>query len=103
MMGAALARAAVRIEGLRPRAHTALIAMALLALDKPRNGRPARVYFAGHQRLIRELGKYPSPTNMRHLRRDVSDLVQAGIVKRLGDPEPGRTVAYELLIPVDNP
>lgn len=82
-----------------------LIAMALTALDSPRKGQQAGVYWAGHEALAVALaGDCPKPDEpgypaaMRRVSRACTNLARAGAIRTIRRAAPGRHALYELTL-----
>lgn len=107
-MGAGLVGAAYHpywTQRLNHPTRIVLYAMALTALDAPRKGQAANVYWGGHEALAIALdGDCPKPDEpgydaaMRKVSRCVTILHRAGAIKTLKKPQPGRRAHYELTL-----
>lgn len=109
-MGARLVGALVaKHPDLSDRAFRVAVRMALSALDEPRDGRPAHLYFNGWEVLALALGRDLPPAGSadpaeRHrrrlasesVRRAVQELVARGLVEPLGTAHRGSRQAYRL-------
>ncbi|MBD9700483.1 hypothetical protein IGS67_13490 [Flavimobilis sp. GY10621] len=93
------------------RAMLALTFMASTALDRDSDNMPARMYFAGHDRLVYVLGyrdasalELVTDSDRRRVRRAIKTLRDAGAIRLAEHASAGyRTARYELLPrPVDN-
>ncbi|NPC96613.1 hypothetical protein [Nocardioides sp. zg-DK7169] len=112
-MGIELMKIVVHRHGRLPgNAYKVLMAMAQTALDRPVDGKPARLYFGGWEPLARALGHEvpledksdPGVTARRdqlqeYVRRAVSQLAREGVFERLVEhPRHGDRQVYKLTV-----
>lgn len=72
--------------------------MALVSLDHPKDGQPARRYFGGRDALCQALGHPvpPSDSTARTVRKAISALMRAGAIETVVKAAPGRYAEYAL-------
>lgn len=77
-----------------------LVRMALTALDKPQNGHPAHVYFAGWELLALTLRSDggTEQSRKRAIARAVSDLIDEGAIERADAGRTGHKAVYRLTL-----
>jgi hypothetical protein len=104
-MGIRNVRAALRVDPgkLRPRARIVLVAMAAMTLDDDRGRTRAGTYHGGRSMLLAAIAEYPTTSTYRELKRDIADLIRAGLVVRERSASPEHAAVYVLSLPVDNP
>jgi hypothetical protein len=96
LIGRALA---VEPDKITPRARLVLVAMAVHAHDYGTDKTPACTYYGGHGLLAATLGRYPTATALRGIRRDLTTLVAVGVIETLAGPKPGSNAVYRLRLP----
>lgn len=83
------------------RAFRVLVRMAHTALDEPKDGQPAGLYFGGRDLLAmtlrNERGGKPDSL-ARSVRYALDELIEAGAIKRLHHGRAGRNTVYELTL-----
>lgn len=101
-MGAGLAQRAL-LETIDKDAKLVLVAMALMALDTPRNGRPSGIYFGGHEYLMGvyrgEIPGHGTPEYQaarQAVKRCLMKLTAAGSIELLRPAARGRQAEYRL-------
>lgn len=100
-MGAGLAIRALQ-QPVDDDAKTVLIAMALMALDAPTNGKMPGIYWGGHDYLITVIRPGIEPETReweaaaKSVQRRVRKLIQAGSIELLSRAVPGRHAKYRL-------
>jgi hypothetical protein len=105
-MGALNVTAALRAapNKITDRARLVLVVMALHSLDREfSRTRMPRLYYGGREMVCYTLGWFPSPAMIRRVDRAITELVEAGLIERLGTHAPGRAQCFRLNLPVDNP
>lgn len=80
------------------RARTVLTAMALTALDTPRLGQPARLYYGGPDFLAETLTGSVTDSSMRQARKALTELVRAGAVERVTRGGQGHGSEYRVVL-----
>lgn len=82
------------------RAFRVLTRMAVTALDKPRDGKPANVYFAGRELLAMSLRSDggTEQSRFRIVARVVAELVQQGAIERIDGGRTGHNAVYRLTL-----
>jgi hypothetical protein len=101
-MGARYAIAANAVQpgkGLRLATRRVLITMALRVLDKPREGREPGIYEWGYERVLGDIALMPTRTSLRHLKAEVAELVELGLLEQIPAPRPGQRAAWWLCLP----
>jgi hypothetical protein len=103
MLGATLVNQAIQNWGphLSDRAFRVLIAMAVTAKDKPSQDRPAKLYFAGQEYLVRALRRERGGTEdnaIRTVKRAIQELIQVGAIRCTQAAILGSTAVYQLTL-----
>jgi hypothetical protein len=82
------------------RAFRVLIRMALTALDKPKDDKPASIYFGGRELLAMTLrtDKGSDRSRYRVVARVLAELVEAGAVERADSGRQGHNAVYRLTL-----
>lgn len=105
-MGANLAtQAFAHWSHLSDRAFRVLLRMCLTALDKPKDGSPAAVYFAGRELLamsLRSDGGSPR-TRYRTVAKAIAELTEVGVIEHLATGWAGQNAVYRLNLGRTNP
>lgn len=82
------------------RAFRVLTRMAVTALDKPKDGKPANIYHGGRELLAMSLrsGKGSMDTRYRSVKRAVAELSEAGAIQHLRSGWAGQNAVYRLTL-----
>ncbi|HXM54563.1 MAG TPA: hypothetical protein VOB72_04175 [Candidatus Dormibacteraeota bacterium] len=81
------------------RAFRVLVRMAVTALDKPKDGAPAAVYFAGRELLAMSLrGGGTEQSRFRIVSRVVAELIEVGAIERTDSGRTGHHAVYRLTL-----
>jgi hypothetical protein len=82
------------------RAFRLLIRMAVTALDKPKDGKPASIYFGGRELLAMTLrtDKGSDRSRYRVVARALAELVDAGAIERADSGRQGHNAVYRLTL-----
>lgn len=96
------ANAVMPAKGLRLATRRVLLTMALRVLDKPREGREPGIYEWGYERILGDIALMPTRTSLRHLKAEIAELVELGLIEQVRQPGPGVRAAWRLCLPVDN-
>jgi hypothetical protein len=99
-MGAQLvARVLAHWTHLSDRPFRLLVRMAHTALDKPQDGKPAGIYFAGRELLAMTLrGGGTNESRNRAVARTVADLIDVGAIERVDVGRTGHNAVYRLTL-----
>jgi hypothetical protein len=105
-VGASLAtQAFAHWSHLSDRAFRVLLRMSLVALDKPKDGSPAAVYFAGRELLAMSLRSDggSSRTRYRTVAKAIAELTEVGVIEHLATGWAGQNAVYRLNLSRTNP
>lgn len=85
---------------LSDRAFRVLVRMAVTALDKPKDGKPANIYHGGRELLAMSLRseKGSTGTRYRSVKRAVAELSEAGAIQHLRSGWAGQNAVYRLTL-----
>lgn len=98
----AQAALAVDVDKLSAEARLTLLAMAMLSFDDTRNGKEARLYYAGWRTAMIRQGYWPDERAKRRFIRHIAELRERGIVETATSAAHGRNAVYRLRLPVEN-
>lgn len=100
-MGASLvAQVLARWTHVSDRAFRVLVRMAVTALDKPKDGKPANIYHGGRELLAMALRTDggSADTRYRAVKRAVAELSEAGAIQHIQSGWAGRNAVYRLTL-----
>jgi hypothetical protein len=82
------------------RAFRVLVRMAVTALDKPKDGKPANIYHGGRELLAMSLRSEKGSLDTRHrsVKRAVAELSEAGAIQHLRSGWAGQNAVYRLTL-----